>query len=90
VRAGPRRSLRVQGVSEEIRGLFEELAMTQVLAAVAASARAPPAGLVDLRPEGDSAQHLVLHAHELLAELSPSNGEQFRPVIEALQREAPR
>jgi len=44
--------------------------------------------MLPLRPEGDAAQHLILHAHELLAELSTNNAEQFQPVIDALQREA--
>jgi len=88
VRAEPRHALHVQGVSLEIRALFEELAMTQVLASVAPSTEPVPLGMVPLRPEGDAAQHLILHAHELLAELSASNAEQFQPVIDALQREA--
>jgi hypothetical protein len=72
----------------EIRGLFEELAMTQVLASVAPGTEPVPPSMLPLRPEGDAAQHLILHAHELLAELSTNNAEQFQPVIDALQREA--
>jgi serine phosphatase RsbU (regulator of sigma subunit)/anti-anti-sigma regulatory factor len=86
-RAEPHRSLRVQGVSTPIRALFEELAMTKVLATITPSARPLPAGMVDLRPEGDAGQGLVLHAHELLAELSASNAEQFQPVVDALRQE---
>jgi anti-anti-sigma regulatory factor len=86
-RAEPDRSLRVQGASNAIRGLFEELAMTKVLASIAPTAEPWPAGMIDLRPEGDAGQGLVLHAHELLAELSASNAEQFQPVVDALLRE---
>jgi anti-anti-sigma regulatory factor len=88
VRAESRRSLCIQGASQEILGLFEELAMRLVLSCVSPSVRPTPAGMRALRPEGDSAQHLVLHAHELLAELSAGNAEQFQPVIDALHREA--
>jgi phosphoserine phosphatase RsbU/P len=88
VRAEPHRSLRVQGASDAIHGLFEELAMTKVLESIAPSSQPWPAGMIDLRPEGDAAQSLVLHAHELLAELSASNAEQFQPVVDALRREA--
>jgi sigma-B regulation protein RsbU (phosphoserine phosphatase) len=88
VRAEPHDSVRVQGASEEIRALFEELTMTQVLSTVTPSSRAAPAAMVDLRPEGDAAQALVLHAHELLARLSASNAEQFQPVVDALRFDA--
>jgi phosphoserine phosphatase RsbU/P len=87
VRAEPHRSLRVQGASKPILGLFEELAMTRVLASIAPSSQPSPATMTDLRPEGDADPSLVLHAHELLAELSASNAEQFQPVVDALRRE---
>jgi sigma-B regulation protein RsbU (phosphoserine phosphatase) len=88
VRAGPRASLQVQGVTEEIRGLFVELAMAQVIASLAPSPRPVPAVTCAPRSEGDATKGLVLHAHELLAELSASNAEQFQPVVDALRREA--
>ncbi len=88
VRAEPRHAVHVQGASLEIRALFEELAMTQVLASVVAGTDPVPQGMLPLRPEGDAGKHLVQHAHELLAELSASNAEQFQPVIDALRREA--
>jgi serine phosphatase RsbU (regulator of sigma subunit) len=90
VRAEPRHAVHVQGAGEPIRALFEELTMTQVLSTMAPDSRPAPAGMTDLRPEGDAAQALVLHAHELLAGLSPSNAEQFQPVVDALQAGAPR
>jgi stage II sporulation SpoE-like protein/STAS domain-containing protein len=88
VRTEPDRSLRVQGASNAIRGLFVELAMTKVLSSIAPSSQRLPSGMIDLRPEGDTGQGLVLHAHELLAGLSASNAEQFQPVVDALRREA--
>jgi DNA-binding NtrC family response regulator len=84
VRAEPRASLRVQSADENIRGLFEELAMTQVLTALAPNPRSVPATMIDLHAHGDDAQSLVLHAHELLADLSAKNAAQFQPVIDAL------
>jgi anti-anti-sigma regulatory factor len=88
VRAEPRLSLHLRGVSDEIRGVFEELAMTKVLSTIAPGKRTAPASMVDLHPEGDAGQTLVLHAHELLAGLSETNAEQFQPVIDALQCES--
>jgi sigma-B regulation protein RsbU (phosphoserine phosphatase) len=90
MRAEPRRSLRLQGASDDIRGLFTELAMTHVLSSIAPGVQPAPGEMAELRVEGNAAMSLVLHAHELLAELSASNSEQFQPVIEALRRESPR
>lgn len=88
VRAEPGRSIRLQGVGARIRGLFEELAMTQVLSSITPVRRSPPAQMTDLSAAASAGEELVLHAHELLAELSAHNAEQFRPVIEAIQGEA--
>jgi serine phosphatase RsbU (regulator of sigma subunit) len=85
---GPKPSLRIQNVGEELRELFLELAMTQVLSAIAPCAKPAPAGMTELRTNGGVAtQDLILHAHELLAELSAGNAEQFQPVVDALRRE---
>jgi hypothetical protein len=42
--------------------------------------------MTELRGRSDATTHdVVLHAHELLAELSASNAKQFQPVIDALR-----
>jgi anti-anti-sigma regulatory factor len=80
--------LRVQNVPEGIRRLFVELAMNQVTSSIVDHAQSLPAGMTVLHARGDPRAHgFLLHAHELLAELSPHNAEQFSPVIEALRRE---
>ena len=89
VKAEPRGSFHLQHVDETIRGLFIELAMTQVLSSIALDARPAPVSLLEPRPESaPTTPGLVLHAHELLAELSAGNADVFQPVIEALRREA--
>jgi len=76
----------LQSAGKEIRVLFAELAMTQVLCAVAPCARPAPRAMTELRGRSDATTHdVVLHAHELLAELSASNAKQFQPVIDALR-----
>jgi sigma-B regulation protein RsbU (phosphoserine phosphatase) len=76
----------LQSASEEIRVLFAELAMTRVLSAIAPRARPAPRAMIALHGKSDATAHgVVLHAHELLAELSASNSKQFQPVIDALR-----
>lgn len=83
-------SLCIHNVCEEIRRLFEELAMMKVLRCVVAGSEPLPTVMRSLRVNGVAgAEPLVLHAHELLAELSMRNSEQFAPVIEALRAKAP-
>jgi len=86
VRAAAVGSLRIQSVDDKLRALFVELEMTQVLSAIAPCAQLPPARLVEPRlPVNEAASlRIVLHAHELLAKLSPRNATQFQPVIDGL------
>jgi phosphoserine phosphatase RsbU/P len=81
----PPGSLSVQAVRPEIRDLFAELSMKAVLAHIVD--RLPlPAVMTPLPARGDAGGHgHILRAHELLAELSAKNAEQFGPVIEALR-----
>jgi phosphoserine phosphatase RsbU/P len=90
VLAEPTWAFRLQSVGDEIRDLFTELSMAQVLSSIAPSPRPAPEGTRELPTKAEiSAQGVVLHAHALLAALSASNAEQFQPVIDALAREAP-
>jgi sigma-B regulation protein RsbU (phosphoserine phosphatase) len=85
----PRASLHLQSVGPDILALFAELAMTQVLSSIAPCAQTVPADMVELHAKGVvAAQDLILHAHELLAELSASNATQFQPVVDALRAES--
>ena len=63
VRAGPPgTSLRLQSVGPDIRGLFTELAMTQVLSSIAPRAQPVPAKMSELHAKGVvAAQDYVLH-----------------------------
>jgi phosphoserine phosphatase RsbU/P len=86
-RGEPRPSFCLQSAGDEIRVLFVELAMTRVLSVIALHARPAPGVMIDLQGRSDATTHgVVLHAHELLAELSASNCKQFQPVIDALRR----
>jgi serine phosphatase RsbU (regulator of sigma subunit) len=86
VRAASRGSLRLQNVGAPIGALFAELAMTDVLSDIMSNPRPTPANMVELRPKDDGAAvGLVLHAHELLAQLSASNAAQFQPVVDLLR-----
>jgi serine phosphatase RsbU (regulator of sigma subunit)/anti-anti-sigma regulatory factor len=79
----------IQNVSDDLRALFVELTMTQVLSCIADRAQPLPARMAAVPIKGEhQAQGLILRAHELLAELSPHNAEEFAPVIEALRHEA--
>jgi sigma-B regulation protein RsbU (phosphoserine phosphatase) len=82
--------IRIQNVPDDIRRLFVELAMTRVESCIVEHAEPLPADLTAVRAKGDAgARSLILHVHELLAELSPHNAEQFNPVIEALRGPSP-
>jgi CheY-like chemotaxis protein/anti-anti-sigma regulatory factor len=84
-RTDPHPALCLQSAGEEIRGLFAELAMTEVLCAISPHVQPAPGGMIELCGRSDATTRgVIVHAHELLATLSASNAEQFRPVIDAL------
>jgi sigma-B regulation protein RsbU (phosphoserine phosphatase) len=81
---------RLQNAGTDLRALFAELDMRRVLASIVDVPEPLPAPMVPIRVSADAgAQALVLRAHELLAQLSPSNAAEFGPVIEALRRDVP-
>jgi serine phosphatase RsbU (regulator of sigma subunit)/anti-anti-sigma regulatory factor len=76
-------------VPDVVRGLFEELAMHQVLARIAPDAPPPPALMTPLaESRGARSRELILHGHELLASLSAENERQFGEVVRALRSQA--
>jgi sigma-B regulation protein RsbU (phosphoserine phosphatase) len=85
LRAAPDR-LQLQSVGDKIRALFDELAMSQVIQTITLVTRPIPETLTELGPtEAPIPGNLILRAHELLAGLSPSNAEQFQPVVDSLR-----
>lgn len=78
----------VAGVAPQVRALFEELSMQQVLGAIRDDT-GPAPELLPLRAEGDeaAAPRRVLQAHEALSALSDRNREEFRAVVESLRGE---
>jgi serine phosphatase RsbU (regulator of sigma subunit)/anti-anti-sigma regulatory factor len=83
-------SVRIQGAPPDVRHLFDELAMADVLAHVAADAVPPPAHLEPLagqRGPQATAKQRILSAHEALLGLSEKNREQFQGVVDALRAE---
>ncbi len=82
------RQLRSQHVAADLQSLFSELDMRRVLSAIVDDADPAPPALVAVHVASDAGAHaLVLRAHELLAQLSPHNAEEFGPVIDALRRD---
>ncbi len=78
----------LQGVSAELRQLFEELSMAAVMAHISETASPLPATMsaicaTALSPQQQGAR--ILSAHETLASLSPENEEQFRSVVASLR-----
>ena len=78
----------IQGMSIEIRALFEELSMQAVLDQATSEAGALPEQMeslqeVNLDAAGQGAR--MLRAHELLASLSADNLEKFESVVAALR-----
>jgi anti-anti-sigma regulatory factor len=83
-------AVRLQGVRDEVRQLFEELSMHTVLEHVHPSVTGLPPTMNPLSQSSDDAErrnHRVLRAHEVLASLSDDNREEFRDLVESLQRE---
>ncbi len=80
----------LQGLSDSLRALFEELSMDLVLGRILDGVTAPPAELTPLPnadPSDTGTQQRLLRAHETLASLSEQNREEFRDVIESLRVE---
>ena len=78
----------LQGVSADVRKLFDELSMTAVLAHISSSTLPLPGEMAEietiaLSPEQQGAR--ILSAHETLASLSEGNREQFRAVVDSLR-----
>ena len=80
----------LQGVGKNLRHLFEELSMRQVLSSIREERLPLPK---EMSPIGQfrsdsERQHLrVLRAHEILSSLSQHNREQFRSVVASLRKE---
>ncbi len=90
VARGAGAAVRLQGLSQGVRHLFEELSMQRVLACVRDTADPVPEGLEPLArsaPSDARAQQRVLLAHEALASLSDANREEFQSLVESLRRE---
>jgi len=76
------------GVTPAVRALFEELSMTQVLAAIRDDGPAAPALYALGTPDVQAAvQQRILQAHEALSALSERNREEFKEVVESLRGE---
>lgn len=86
------RRLSVQNVSAALEAAFRELSMQVVLDAIVTDAVPLPAERrrVHLPQHSSSVHHeRLLKAHQVLAELSAENREEFAPVIEALRHPQP-
>ena len=76
------------GVTPAVRALFEELSMTQVLAAIRDDGPAAPAlYALGTRDVQAAVQQRILQAHEALSALSERNREEFKEVVESLRGE---
>ena len=85
-------SVDLQGVSPEVRKLFEELSMSAVLEQLSADTRALPAEMAVIETASLTPQQQgerILSAHETLASLSDENQEQFRAVVDSLRADLP-
>jgi sigma-B regulation protein RsbU (phosphoserine phosphatase) len=81
-------SVELQGVSDAVRKLFEELSMSAVLDNIQSSMRPLPENMAviqttTLTPQQQGAR--ILSAHETLLALSDANEEQFRAVVDSLR-----
>ncbi|TXS91948.1 SpoIIE family protein phosphatase [Parahaliea maris] len=81
-------ALELQGVSDEVHKLFDELSMRVVLEHICPKARALPGDMTvvdttSLSPQEQGAR--ILSAHESLARLSESNRSQFQGVVDSLR-----
>jgi ABC-type transporter Mla MlaB component len=85
-------AVELQGVSEDVRKLFDELSMSAVLAHIRDETRAVPENLeviesANLSPRQQGER--ILSAHETLASISEANQEQFHAVVESLRADLP-
>jgi serine phosphatase RsbU (regulator of sigma subunit)/anti-anti-sigma regulatory factor len=84
------RSCLIQNAAAALRSNFEELSMTVVLEHIARQPLALPEERTQLDLSGtqvDRQQQRLLKAHEVLAELSDENQEQFGSLLETLRSE---
>ena len=85
-----RAPLRIQNVLPSVRAWLEELSMHSVLAHIREDAVALPlemTRLTEYRSDDIRQQLRLLRAHELLAQLSEANREEFQAVVDALRSE---
>ena len=85
-------SVDLQGVSTNVRELFDELSMTSVLDHISVDTQRLPSDMqainaASLSPEQQGAR--ILNAHETLSSLSADNQEQFRAVVDSLRADLP-
>ena len=83
-------SIRLQNVGPQLQANFDELSMEAALKHIVVEPQEIPSRLsrVDLDAEqAGSQQQRLLHAHEVLLELSENNREQFGSLVESLREE---
>jgi serine phosphatase RsbU (regulator of sigma subunit)/ABC-type transporter Mla MlaB component len=85
-------SVALQGVTESVRKLFEELSMTAVLDHIRDDREVLPEDMslvatTSLSPRQQGER--ILSAHEILASLSEENEAQFRAVVDSLRSDLP-
>jgi serine phosphatase RsbU (regulator of sigma subunit)/anti-anti-sigma regulatory factor len=86
-----RGGVRLCGVRQPLRAMFEELAMERVLAAIVENGAAAPAlHPIPAGQSGGGGRLRILRAHEALASLSARNQERFRTVVDSLRRDLER
>jgi sigma-B regulation protein RsbU (phosphoserine phosphatase) len=84
--------LQIQGVRSEIRSMFEELGMDQVLRRIRTDSAELPDQMEPIVVQETSADELanemrILHAHEALAELSEENRREFGALVGRMREE---
>jgi sigma-B regulation protein RsbU (phosphoserine phosphatase) len=85
-------TVRLQGVGEVVRNLFDELSMSAVLNHISSDIHSLPEPMTlieatNLSPHQQGAR--ILRAHETLASLSDDNQDQFRAVVDSLRADLP-
>jgi anti-anti-sigma regulatory factor len=84
--------MQIQGVRSEIREMFEELGMSEVLRHVRSESAPLPEAMEpilvqDAPPEELASEMRILHAHEALAELSEDNRREFGALVGRMREE---